>query len=335
VPLLVALLAAAFLIIPTVAGAQSKLVSPQQIAPAPAPLPPPSPSLKEGEDRPPQTVPAPKSQESEHDRRGTADAPLIVEMRNAPKTDAEAAEEATEKQRKASADQWIIWLTAALVSATIMQFFALGYQGYWVRRTVKSAERSLAQIERALLVGAKVDTTGLVRNQRIIGHRITVLFTNTGRTPARRVTSNANFVVFDGEGVPSSFNYPDRTAAPPAYGILGPHIPLPIPIDVAIQDFIDIQNKRKLGLLYGWVEYSDIFEPNARRRTEFCTRIEVVGDPHFFSDRIGGPSMFGFAVYGPYNATDDECVHKPGEVPVAKPGELPQVTQPQRDLALT
>jgi hypothetical protein len=279
-------------------------------------------------------VPAPKSQESGNDRRGTSDAPLIVETRNVPKSDAEAAEEATEKQRKASADRWIIWLTAGLVSATIMQFFALGYQGYWVRRTVKSAERSLAQIERALLVGMRVETSGLVRNQRIIGHRITVLFTNTGRTPARRVTSNANFVGFEGEDIPAGFNYPDRTAAMPAYGILGPGVSLPIPIDVAVQDFVDIQNKRKIGLLYGWVEYSDIFERRARRRTEFCTRIEVVGDPHFYSDRVGGPSMFGFAVYGPYNATDDECVHKPSQVPVAKPGELPQVTQPPPEVVL-
>ena len=73
---IVLLAVAPLIILPTVAGAQSKLVSPPQIAPTRAPPQPPAPSPREREGRPP----AQKNQEGDNDRRGTADAPLIVEM---------------------------------------------------------------------------------------------------------------------------------------------------------------------------------------------------------------------------------------------------------------
>jgi hypothetical protein len=198
-----------------------------------------------------------------------------------------------------------------------------------MRASIRIAERALVDVERALIVGMKVETTGLMRDQRVIGHRFTILFVNTGRTPARRVTSNANLVVFDGEdSVPMDFGYPDRIPASDNQGILGMGIPLPIPLDIAIQDLVDIQQKRKTGIVYGWIEYDDIFVDSYHRRTEFCARIEVVGDPYLISDRVGGPSMFGFAVYGKYNGTDEDCFYKPGQVPVAEFDELPPVTQP-------
>jgi hypothetical protein len=144
-----ALLAVPLLILPTFVAAESKLVSPPQIAPAP--LQPPIPGAGEV-NRQPEKPSAQEHQATQTDSRGTIDAPLIVEMHYPPQTDRETAKNAAEEERKASADRWTIGLTAALVIGTIMQFCALGYQGYWVRRTVKSAERSLALIERALLV---------------------------------------------------------------------------------------------------------------------------------------------------------------------------------------
>ena len=89
------------------------------------------------------------------------------------------------------------------------------------------------------------------------------------------------------------------------------------PLDIAIQDIIDIQNNTKIGLIYGWTEYADIFEGTPRRRTEFCVKIEVVGDPHHIPQpQERTPSVLGFVAYGPYNAIDEDCFYKPGQVPV-------------------
>jgi hypothetical protein len=162
---LVALLAAAFLITPAVAGAQSKLVSPSQVAPSTAPQPP-SPSLREGESHLSQTGPTPKTQESENDRRGTADAPLIVEVHNPPKTEKEAAENAAEQNRKASAEWWTIYLTAALVAATLMQFGALSWQGRQLKRSVTVASDA-AREARDAIVATQANATAAEEANKI------------------------------------------------------------------------------------------------------------------------------------------------------------------------
>ena len=146
------------------------------------PLQPPPESLRKQIDQPPAQV-----QDNSHtDRRGTVEAPLIVEMNYPPKTEQQAAENATEEERKASTDRWTIRLTVALVSATLLQFLALGYQGYWLRRTVRTAERTanaIEGIERPYFVLEKLSdfTIGPESVHRVF---LTYAFMNLGRTPA-------------------------------------------------------------------------------------------------------------------------------------------------------
>jgi hypothetical protein len=71
-----------------------------------------------------------------------------------------------------------------------------------------------------------------------------------------------------------------------------------------------------------------IFTGSIRRRTEFCAKIEVVGDPYRMPTELGGPPPLGFSAYGKYNGIDKDCYYGPGETPIAALGELPSVTQP-------
>ena len=230
---------------------------------------------------------------------------------------------------------WVTWSMVSIAnqqrSDMLRSVAASEKSAIAASQSANLAERALIEIERALIVGLKVETVGLQRNQNVIGYRLIFIFINSGRTVAKSIASCANFTLFDRDTIPSGFTYPDRIPSLRGHGVLGPSVVMPVPVDVAIQDIVDIHNTRKTGLLYGWVEYNDIFSATTRRRTEFCVKVEVTGDPYFVTDQLGGPSIFDFATYGPYNATDKQCFHEPGKVPIATPGELSVPTQPPPD----
>jgi hypothetical protein len=122
-----------------------------------------------------------------------------------------------------------------------------------MQKSISIAERALFDVERALIVGETVGVSQLVRSGRVIAYRMNMMFINTGRTPAKRVRSNGNVAVFDGENVPDGFRYPDRQAAPRSSGVLGPGIRTPIPLDIAIQDIVGIMGKSRVGI-YLWMD---------------------------------------------------------------------------------
>jgi hypothetical protein len=118
--------------------------------PIPArPLQPPSPSDGQA-GGPPQPQSANRQNQPERDQRGTPQVPFVVEMRNAPKTEAETAEATTEKERKASSDRWTIILAGALVFATGVQFIALLWQGWQLHRSVGVAAQAADEARDAI-----------------------------------------------------------------------------------------------------------------------------------------------------------------------------------------
>src|SRR5262245_62696791 len=104
-----------------------------------------------------------------------------------------------------------------------------------------------------------------------------------------------------------------------------PRHKIPVPVDIAVQDLLDIMNRKMRGFIYGWVEYDDVFTSSARRRTEFYVEIEIIGNPVVMPSK-GAPAPLGFAVYEKYNGIDEDCFYRPGEKPPL--GGLPEPTQP-------
>ena len=80
-------------------------------------------------------------------------------------------------KNEAAAD---VWLTEALVAATILQFVALAYQGLWLRRSVKVSERNFNELERAYVFPSHKEINGSVDNPLSIQYTMR----NIGRTPA-------------------------------------------------------------------------------------------------------------------------------------------------------
>lgn len=292
-------------------------VSPPAPAAGPA-IPQPSAAAAAETGQPP-SEPADKEPNPEPDRRGTADAPLIVQLQNPPTAAPPAGENAAEARRRASVEWSLLALAAGVVGLAVLQLLAVLFQGVWLRRTVKLAERSLQELERALIVGARLEATRLVRHDRVVAYRMSLVFTNAGRTPAKNLVSNGTFVTFEDE-VPEDFDYRNRAGGVPGFGVIGPNVAFPLNLDVAVQDVIDVRDKKKVLLIYGWVEYDDLLS-RRRQRTEFCGKLEVAGNSAA-ADGIGG---IGFELWGKYNAIDDDCVYAPGRNPV---GDLPAPAQP-------
>jgi hypothetical protein len=145
-------------------------------------------------------------------------------------------------------------------------------------KSAAASARAVVDIQRALIVPTQFHSTAIVRNDRVIAYRITAVFENTGTTVARRFTGTASIVMWKGL-LPEDFKYPDRMEAIAPNAFVAPRLKIPFPVDIAIQDLLDIMNKKMRGFIYGWVEYDDVFTSSARRRTEFCVEIEVIGNP--------------------------------------------------------
>ena len=197
--------------------AAQKMISPT--APMAAPLQPPPPGVGEQHNQPP----ASEHQDTKPDRRGTIDAPLIVEMHNPPKTDQQAAENAAEEERKASTDRWTIRLTVALVVATGLQFLALGYQGYWLRRTVKVAERSLTDLE-APFIYIEITRHGIFHHgpQQTDYGDLRFRFVNHGRTPAHIIKFAESIAVVRIEQTPLALKTNKAEPKVMPWGVVAP-----------------------------------------------------------------------------------------------------------------
>jgi hypothetical protein len=239
-------------------------------------------------------------------------------------------------ERIARYNLWLAILTGVLALSTIALWIetrlASGRQSRDMKESIAAAvraadvaERSLVEIERALIIPIKIGVNTLARGKdQIIGYRIVLQFKNCGRTVAKRFTGTFNALMWDGE-LPKDFQYPDRTVAGPA-STVGPEVILPFQIDIAIQDVLAIAEKRKNGFIYGWVEYDDIFRTTVKRRTEMCAKIEITGSPLVIQQ---GPdaSPIGLVAYGErYNGIDNDCLYQPGDRPPI--GGLPVPTQP-------
>jgi hypothetical protein len=125
-------------------------------------------------------------------------------------------------------------------------------------KSAATSARAVVDMQRALIVPTQFQSTAIVRNDRVIAYRITAVFENTGTTVARRFTDTANIVMWKGP-LPEDFKYPDRMEAIAPNAFVAPRLKIPFPVDIAIQDLLDIMNKKMRGFIYGWVEYDDVF----------------------------------------------------------------------------
>jgi hypothetical protein len=66
---------------------------------------------------------------------------------------------------------------------------------------------------------------------------------------------------------------------------------------------------RTKTLIWGWMEYADVFSPPDRHRTEFC--FEFVCGALVDLDNGGATLLPEFIMHERHNGMDEDCMHRP------------------------
>jgi hypothetical protein len=269
-------------------------------------------------------VPPPRSQEpAGANQHGTEQAPLPVRIVTPPKTEAELAQEQTEREDRKANESWFATLTRGLAIATgglVIAVIGLWYTAAQQSRqlkqaletarrsadaaefTVKTMETTAERQQRAYVFVKHVDADAKPQANGQIRQVLRIVWENTGATPTRHMAMSVNWGQFQPD-IPTDFHFPDGKQEP---SVLGPRQTVDtwltdIPNDTLVNA---AQSSHKL-YVWGWVEYNDVFANTPRHRTEFCFRLLVHGEPGT------AQCSFGTSRHAKYNATDDDCVKKP------------------------
>jgi hypothetical protein len=196
------------------------------------------------------------------------------------------------------------------------------FQGMWMRRLLASSAHTAAVVDEALVSAQRAYVflrefrTNLVKNplnEEIQTCSIQPVWENTGSTPTRNGRSHINWKFFE-RSVPSDFDFPDfdeagnRIATHDGYKslIVGPRGTALAPLlDIEPAILKKVRDLQGRVLIWGWVEYDEVFSDAKRHRTEFCYQLVVTGTP---------ASWVGFSQHKVYNGADEDCVKKPTSV---------------------
>lgn len=138
------------------------------------------------------------------------------------------------------------------------------------------------------------------------------IFKNFGQTPTRQGV--LHIASWHGAELPEvpPFGFLDGASAPfPASLAPGQEMAFDGPT-VSARNFASMAFRDHPGtakqyfLIYGWFEYSDVFDHSRRHRTEFCNELII-------SSQFGVPIIYRYRLqrWGPHNGIDGECMKAP------------------------
>ena len=193
------------------------------------------------------------------------------------------------------------------------------FQGLFMRRVLAASDRTGRVVDEALIAAQRAYLflrefrVNLVKNplnEEIQTCTIQPIWENTGATPTRNGRSHINWKFFE-RSIPSEFDFPDfdevgnRVLSYDAYKslIVGPRSTALAPLlDIEPGILRQVRDAQGRVLVWGWVEYDEVFGDAKRHRTEFCYQLVVTGSP---------ASWVGFSQYKAYNGADEDCAKKP------------------------
>jgi hypothetical protein len=225
-------------------------------------------------------------QQGTNDQRGTDSTPLMVKVIPTPKTQAESAQEAEDRQQKSANDRKLVDFTGYLVVATailaaigFLQLCVFGLQARRLRQTVEAMEDTA---ERQLRAYAQVTDLRFVPPQATsaqplsVGYRIS----NTGQTPAYQVAPAFGLNPYQPDFKPGTALpiKPDGGGGEKSRSTLGPgqHQGGSCSRLITDAELAAIRRGEQRLYLYGTVWYEDAFK--TQRHTNFCCLVALDND---------------------------------------------------------
>jgi hypothetical protein len=220
------------------------------------------------------TKPGTAPQAAAEDKRGTKDAPLVVEMTNPPSGSEIAAEIKKNREDQTAENGRAFIFNSLLVAIGILQFVALGFT---VFVTNKAANAANDAAEAAHILAKHTRDTGRAyvkishppETVAIFSTHIALESTrpfhvsfgveNCGQTPAR--VSNVCIYWEIALSESDVKLYPQaQTPEFRAFMVTKDWVRKTIPITFSEADFLRIKGGKEILVVYGYVEYADMFE---------------------------------------------------------------------------
>jgi hypothetical protein len=197
-------------------------------------------------------------------------------------------------------DDWIAAGTVVVAIFTVVLAVSTILLWLTTRRAAFATDRSLRDLNRAFVFPKRVIL------QPVAGGGIEVIVTweNSGNTQTVQMRSVVNFQTFP-PAVMAGFNYPDVGTNPPVRTLIGPKSEQTMrPVIIPHANVLAVAAGTHRILVYGWVEYDDIFAVDAgtdRHRTEFCAELLVTPNPG------GAGFVTADQMHPEHNGSEREC----------------------------
>jgi len=163
-----------------------------------------------------------------------------------------------------------------------------------LRSTARSELRAYVFMKEIIMQEVDSPEIGIRNNMRI-----NVVWGHGGKTPTKNLLHNINWWHYE-EGLPNDFNYPDKTHASPAVGLIGPEATLhSVNVDIPVGLLDHVARRLTHVYVWGWVEYDDVIDGSSRHRTEVCVEVLKDGD------------LMSFHPKGKFNGADHDCYRTP------------------------
>jgi hypothetical protein len=269
--------------------AQPPQPAPQPAPPVAAPTPPPPAPAA-----PPAAQPRPAEQ-----------APVPVRIVEQPKSAAQLAAEAQERERereeRATFSSRLLMYSGLLVAVGVLLAVAFLVQSLYlwlalrgVRKSTRAIERNMATAQRAFLYIGAMAWTPAGTNVKI-----SPTWANSGTTPTRNLRISTNWKISHGE-LPADtvFTY----TRPPERLFLGPGGRADVgAVLIPMRDVQAAIEERVQLYFWGRATYEDTFEGSEPHFLEFCYRLDVTGAT---PDKIA----LTFTHFGAHNRSDEDSV---------------------------
>jgi len=269
-------------------------------------------------------------QVSAAEQRGTEQSPVTVEVVPAQKGEAEAAQDARDRQEKAEAEKTkaeldrklvdfnsdLAYYTKILAWVAGLQFLALFGQLIVLRLAFRESRRA-GDIARDAMVASNrayvhYDGCRWISHWHVDdGHifwRMRPRWINSGNTPTRKLNVHVRYEFRD-DPLPANFAFAAEHDANPVPATIAPKgVIESAPFDIDGSALVAVREGRKHFYVWGIARYNDVFTGTPRYVTKFCVEAgNITGDPEQYWDDTDNPVGIMFGTYGSHNCADEDC----------------------------